>query len=165
MTALEARRGQFVHAIAERDAARADLQDIRAERDEVIRLAETREAARIQTMFQAARQAMEFDRREQELIFQIEELQLDVHRLNNMVNPILPLALAVEEDPNVLIPEDNGMEVDTEEGSEDEEVEPFEDDHGDGVSDIDSATPRSSLAIISSQMRQLFIFNPCVMNS
>ena len=38
---------------------------------------------------------MEFDRREQELICYIEELQLDVHRLNNMVNPILPLALGV----------------------------------------------------------------------
>ena len=37
-------------------------------RDEVIRLAKTREAARTRTVFQAARQAMEFDRREQELI-------------------------------------------------------------------------------------------------
>ena len=81
---------------------------------------------------------MEFDRREQELIRQIEELQLDVHRLNNMVNPILPPALAVEEDPNVLIAEDDGMEVDVEKEPKDEEVEPFEDDHGDGVSDIDS---------------------------
>ena len=44
------------------------MQDIRAKRDEVIRLAEAWEAARIRTMFQAARQAMEFDRREQELI-------------------------------------------------------------------------------------------------
>ena len=50
-TALEARRGQFVHAVAKRDAARAELQDVRAERDEVIRLAKTREAARIQTLF------------------------------------------------------------------------------------------------------------------
>ena len=56
----------------------------------------------------------------------------------------------VEEDPNVLIAEDDGMKVNAEEEPEDEEVEPFEDDHGDGVSDIDSATPRSSLAIISS---------------
>ena len=55
-----------------------------------------------------------------------------------MVNPILPLALAVEEDPNVLIAEDDGMEMGAEEDPEDEEVEPFEDDHGDGVSDIDS---------------------------
>ena len=48
---------------------------------------------------------MEFDRREQELICQVEELQLDVHRLNNMVNPILLPAPAVEEDPNVLVAE------------------------------------------------------------
>ena len=66
------------------------------------------------------------------------------------MNPILPPALAVEEDPNVLIAEDDGMEVDTEEEPKDEEVEPFEDDRGDVVFDIDSATPRSSLAIISS---------------
>ena len=52
-----------------------------------------------------------------------------------MVNPILPLALAVEEDPNVLIAEDDGIEVDVEAEPE-EEVEPFEDDHGDDVSDI-----------------------------
>ena len=47
VTALEAHRGQFVHAVAERDATRAELQDVHAERDEVIRLAETREATRI----------------------------------------------------------------------------------------------------------------------
>ena len=69
------------------------------------------------------------------------ELQLDVHRLNNMVNPILPLALVVEEDPNVLIAEDNGMEVDAKAEPEEEEVDPFEDDHGDGVSDIDIDHP------------------------
>ena len=84
---------------------------------------------------------MEFDHREQELIRQIEELQLDVHRLNNMVNPILPPAPAVEEDPNVLIADDDGMAVDAEEEPEDEEVDPFEDDNGDGVSDINSNHP------------------------
>ena len=83
---------------------------------------------------------MKFDHREQELIRQIEELQLDVHRLNNMVNPILPPALAVEEDSNVLIADDDGMKVDAEVEPE-EEVEPFEDDHGDDVSDIDSDHP------------------------
>ena len=57
------------------------------------------------------------------------------------MNPILPLALAVEEDPNVLIAEDDGMEVDAEEEPKDEEVEPWEDDHGDGVSNIDSDHP------------------------
>ena len=84
---------------------------------------------------------MEFDCREQELIRQIAELQLDVHRLNNMVNPILPLAPAVEEDPNVLIAEDDGMEVDAEDEPKEEEIEPFEYDHGDGVSDIDIDHP------------------------
>ena len=55
-----------------------------------------------------------------------------------MVNPIHPLAPPVEEDPNVLIAEDDGMEMDAIEEPEDEEMEPFEDDHGNGVSDIDS---------------------------
>ena len=44
-------RVQLVNAITERDVARAEIQDVRAERDEVIRLAKVREAARIQTMF------------------------------------------------------------------------------------------------------------------
>jgi len=57
------------------------------------------------------------------------------------VNPIIPPAPAVEEGPNVLIAEDDGMEMDAEEEPEDEEVEPFEDDHGDGVFDIDSDHP------------------------
>ena len=58
-----------------------------------------------------------------------------------MVNPILPPAPAVEEDPNVLIAEEDGMEVDAEEEPKYEEVEPFKDDHGDGVFDIDSDHP------------------------
>ena len=41
-----------------------EIQDTRAERDKIIHLAKAREAARIQTVFQA----MKFDRREQELI-------------------------------------------------------------------------------------------------
>ena len=57
-----------------------------------------------------------------------------------MVNPILPLAPVVEEDPNVLNAEDDVMEVDAEAKPE-EEVEPFEDDHGDDVSNIDSDNP------------------------
>ena len=57
------------------------------------------------------------------------------------MNPILPPAPAVEEDPNVLIAEDDGMEVDARDELEDEEIEPFEDDHGDGVFDIDSDHP------------------------
>ena len=57
------------------------------------------------------------------------------------MNPIFPLAPAVEEGPNVLITEDDGIEMDAEEDPKDEEVEPFEDDHGDGVSDIDNDHP------------------------
>ena len=60
-----------------------------------------------------------------------------------MVNPILPPnGPAVEEDPNVLIAEDDGMEVDAKAEPEDEEIEAFEDDHSDGVSDIDSDHPK-----------------------
>ena len=63
-----------------------------------------------------------------------------------MVNPILPPAPAVEEDPNVFIAEDDGMEVDAKDEPEEEEIEPFEDDHGDGVSDIDSDHPEQLLS-------------------
>ena len=99
---------------------------------------------------------MEFDHREQELIRQIEELQLDVYRLNNMVNLILPLALAVEEDPKVLIVEDDGMEVDAE-AEPKEEVEPFEDDHGDDVSNIDSDHSEEQLSY-STQLDALALY-------
>ena len=51
MTALDARQGQFVHAVAERDTARAELHGGCAKRDDVICLAENREAARIRTVF------------------------------------------------------------------------------------------------------------------
>ena len=105
-------------------------------------------------VFQAARQAMEFDRRERELICQVEELQLDVHRLNNMVNPILPPdAPAVEEDPNVLIAKYDGMEVDTEDEPKDEEIEPFEDDQVMVCPTSTATTLRSSLALVFSMMR------------
>ena len=58
-----------------------------------------------------------------------------------MVSPILPVAPAVEEDPNVLIAEDDGMKVDAEDEPEDEEIKPFEDNNGDGVSNINSDHP------------------------
>ena len=126
----------------ERNAVHTELQGVHAEMDNVIRLAENREAARIRTVFQAAKQATEFEHREQELIRQIEELQIDVHHLNNIINPIPPPAPAVEEEPNVLIADDDGVGMDAEEEDPDEEeVEPWEDDHGDGVSDVDSNHP------------------------
>ena len=51
----------MVNGVVERDVARAETQDVHAERDQVICLAETREVARIKTVLWAARQAMEFD--------------------------------------------------------------------------------------------------------
>ena len=60
MIALEAHQGQFVRAVAERDVAIAKFQGIHAERDEAIHLAESREAARIRDVFEAARQATWF---------------------------------------------------------------------------------------------------------
>ena len=47
ITALEAHQVQLVNAVAERDATRAEVEDVHAERDEVICLAEARLAARI----------------------------------------------------------------------------------------------------------------------
>ena len=64
------------------------------------------------------------------------ELLHDVHRLNNIINPIPPSVAVVEEDPNILVADDDGTE-DVEEESE-EEVEPWEDDHGDCMSGVDS---------------------------
>ena len=43
------------------------------------------------------------------------------------------------------------MEMDAEEEPEGEEIEPFEDDHGDGVSDIDSDHPEEQLSCSSSE--------------
>ena len=41
----------------------------------------------------------------------------------------------------MLIAKDDGLEVDADDEPEDEEIKPFEDDHGDGVSNIDSDHP------------------------
>ena len=51
ITALEARWVQLVNVVLERDVARAELRDVHAKRDDVIRLAKTREVARIRTVF------------------------------------------------------------------------------------------------------------------
>ena len=61
-----------------------------------------------------------------------------VHHLNNIIHPIPALDALVEEDPNVLVAMDDGMEEDALVDPEDEEIEPFEDDQGDGVSDVDN---------------------------
>ena len=61
-----------------------------------------------------------------------------VHHLKDIIHPIPALNAPVEEDPNVLVAVDDGMEEDAPVKPEDEEIEPFEDDHGDGMSDVDS---------------------------
>ena len=61
-----------------------------------------------------------------------------IHHLNNIINPIPPLDAPVEEDPNVLVAVDDGMEEHALIKPEDEEIEPSEDDQGDGVSDVDN---------------------------
>ena len=43
--ALEAHQVQLVNAVVERDVARAEIQDVHDERDEVIRLAEASEGS------------------------------------------------------------------------------------------------------------------------
>ena len=64
------------------------------------------------------------------------ELQHDVHRLNNIINPI-PLPGAAEIDPAVIVADDD-MELDEEE-EEPEELVPIDerDDEGGNVSGID----------------------------
>jgi hypothetical protein len=52
------RRVQFVNVVAERDEAHAQRMQMMQERDEVIRLVEAREAARIRTVFVASRQRL-----------------------------------------------------------------------------------------------------------
>ena len=51
MIALAAHRRQFGLAVVERNASRDELQGVRAERDDVIRLAKNKEAARIRPVF------------------------------------------------------------------------------------------------------------------
>jgi len=59
-----------------------------------MRLAENREAARVRALLYV-------EIREEELITRIAELQLDVHRLNNIINPIPhPVPFNQEEAPS-----------------------------------------------------------------
>ena len=69
-----------------------------------------------------------------------------------MVNPILPLALAVEEDPNVLIAEDDVMAVDTELSLRRRRSSLLRTTTVMVCPTSTATTPRSSLAIIASKM-------------
>ena len=81
MSALKNRRQQFVCVVRERDANHEQILQLTHERDDALRLAQIRDNARIMTGIRA-------EIRENELLHQIEELQIDVHRLNNQINPI-----------------------------------------------------------------------------
>ena len=108
------------------------------ERDDALRLAQTRDHARIVTGIRAKI-------RENELLHQIEELQIDVHRLNNQLNliphpiPVYPVVGG----PHVIFADDDGMELDANviavpEAEEEEELDPIEDEDGEGVIDADT---------------------------
>jgi len=93
-TVLQACRNQVKNAVRERNEAQARMMQVTRERDAAMRLTENREAARVRALFQA-------EVREQELIHRIAELQLDVHRLNNVINPIPhPVPVNHKEDPS-----------------------------------------------------------------
>ena len=81
MDALKTCKQQFARAVRERDANHDQIMQLTHERDDAIRLAQTRNNARVMAEIQA-------EVRENELLHQIEELQIDVHRLNNQINPI-----------------------------------------------------------------------------
>ena len=106
--------------------------------DEALRLAQIRDNARIMTGIRA-------EIRENELLHQIEELQIDVHRLNNQLNPIphpIPVYPVVG-GPQVIFTDDDGMELDANviilpEDEEEEELDPVEDEDGEGVIDADT---------------------------
>ena len=76
MSALENHRQQYVRVVRERDANHEQILQLTHERDDALRLAQIRDNARIMTGIRA-------EIRENELLHQIEELQIDVHRLNN----------------------------------------------------------------------------------
>ena len=112
------------------------------ERDDALRLAQTRDNARIMIGIRA-------EIRENELLCQIKELQIDVHRLNNQPNPIphpIPVYPMVG-GPQVIFADDDGMDLDAnviavpeaeEEEEEEEELDPVEDEDGEGVIDVDT---------------------------
>jgi hypothetical protein len=94
--------------------------------------------------------------RENELLHQIEELQINVHHLNILANPIPhPIPTYPNLGPQVILANDEGMEVDAndaavpEEENEDEELEPIEDDEGEAVYDANPTRMRSLALALS----------------
>jgi len=141
MSALENHRQQFVHVVRERYANHEQIMQLTRERDDVLCLAQTRDNARIMIGIRA-------EIRENELLRQIEELQIDVHRLNNQLNPIphpIPVYPMVG-GPQVIVADDDGMDLDAnviivpkaKEDEEEEELDLVEDEDGEGVIDTNT---------------------------
>ena len=108
------------------------------EQDDAIHLAQTRNHARVMAEIQA-------EIRENELLRQIEELQIDVHRLNNQINliphpiPVYPVVGG----PQVIFADDDGMDLDANviavpKAKEEEELDPIKDEDGEGVINADT---------------------------
>ena len=138
MDALETHRQQFVHAVRERDANHDQIMQLTREQDDAIRLAQTRNNARVMTAIRA-------EVRENDLLRQIEEIQIDVHSLNNQINPIPHpiLVYTVVGGPQVIFADDDGMDLDANvvavpEDEEEEELDPIEDEDSEGVIDADT---------------------------
>ena len=138
MDALETRRQQFVRAVRERDVNHDQIMQLTRDKDDAIRLVQTRNNARIMAEIRAKV-------RENELLRQIEELQIDVHHLNNQINPIphpIPVYPMVG-GPQVIFADDHGMDLDANviavpEAKEEEELDPVEDEDGEGVINADT---------------------------
>jgi hypothetical protein len=124
----------------ERDEAVQELGCVTRHRDAALELAEERRQARIQDHINAMEMQNYFNDR-------IEEGLVEIHRLNNVRNPIPhPPPVYLDLGPHVIVAEDDGMEVDGPrvpapaevEEDEDEEVEPISDEDGEAIFDADS---------------------------
>ena len=141
MDALETRRQQFVHAVRERDANHDQIMQLMHEQDDATRLAQTRNNARVMVEIQV-------EIRENEHLCQIEELQIGVHHLNNQIN-LIPhpiLVYPMVGGPQVIFADNDSMELDANvvtvpdaaEEEEEEELDPIEDEDGEGVIDANT---------------------------
>ena len=138
MSTLENRRRQFISVVRERDVNQDRIMQLTREQDDALHLAQIRDNARIMTGIRA-------EIWENELLHQIEELQIAVHRLNNQLNPIphpIPMYPMVG-GPQVIFADDDGMELDANviavpEDEEEEELDLVKDEDGEGVIDADT---------------------------
>jgi len=143
----EYRRQQWVKAIRERDHKQDQMSQLAREKETVQeRLVQiTRERDTALRVSENRRRAWKM--RENYLQDQIEAGLVEIHRLNNLLHPIprlVPVYPVVE--PQVIMADDDGMEVDgpaaasppLHEDMEDEELESVSDEDGEVIFDGDS---------------------------